>query len=145
MSHRGSLLVGHRSARARRRGVRSCLVIVAAAVLTSVTFAQPGDRSQFLDGLAPLAHPNFDIRAYKGDPAWQGHGAAAEYLAKYDTPAVALQDLAVSRVTGVAQLEAAYPGVKVENSPTTRSTRAGDGARTGIPHGPVQRSRPDAA
>jgi subtilisin-like proprotein convertase family protein len=106
----------------RHRAPQALFAFVLLAATTIVTFAQPGDRSPFLGGAPAPAHPNFDIRSYKADPAWEGKADAADYLAKHEAPAARLQDLAVSRVTGVALLEQAYPGVKVESNPATRGT-----------------------
>ena len=66
--------------RGRQPKLLPALVAFAAAVTTVVTFAQPGDRSAFLGGAAPLSHPNFDIRTYKEDPFWQDKADAADFV-----------------------------------------------------------------
>jgi Fungalysin metallopeptidase (M36)/Bacterial Ig domain/Calx-beta domain len=83
-------------------------------------FAQPGDRSRFIGGDEPVAHPNFDIRTYVDDPAWPAKADAAEYLRKFGAPELLAQDLAVTHVSGVARLEAEHPGVVIENNAATR-------------------------
>ena len=108
--------------RGRQPKLLPALVAFAAAVTTVVTFAQPGDRSAFLGGAAPLSHPNFDIRTYKEDPFWQDKADAAEYLVKHGVPAARQQDLAVDRVSGLARLELAHPGVAVDRNPALGTT-----------------------
>jgi subtilisin-like proprotein convertase family protein len=100
----------------------SAVLALGMAFVTVVTFAQPGDRSPFLGGEPAVSNPNFDIRTYKEDPAWEDKADAVDYLAKVRAPAARAGELAVARVTGVALLEAAYRGIRVEANPATRGT-----------------------
>ncbi|MCC7124471.1 MAG: M36 family metallopeptidase [Acidobacteria bacterium] len=105
-----------------RSSIVSALLLIVVAVATAATFAQSGAPSPFAGGAVALSPPNFDIRTYKLDAAWDNVAFPAEYLAKFTSARERAADLAVARITGVARLEAALPGVRVEANEGTRNT-----------------------
>ncbi len=105
-----------------RSPILSALLLIVVAAATAATFAQSGRPSPFVAGDVAVAHPNFDIRTYKLDAAWDNVAFPAEYLEKFASNRDRAADLAVARITGVARLEAALPGVRVEANEGTRNT-----------------------
>ena len=94
-------------------------LLIAAAVLVAVTTvlaaAQPGDRSVLMD--VPEAHPNFDIRTFKGDPRFANDTASAAYLARTQASSGVRAALAADRFAGQAALQRAFAGIVFEDSP----------------------------
>src|SRR5690606_34719725 len=98
----------------RLRGRRlsfAAIALAGASLITAATFAQhapPGAA-----GGAP--YPNFDIRTVKADDRFPNRDAAMAYLEAFVPAPAGVTDLAVERVAGVAALETAFRGIRIEN------------------------------
>ncbi len=104
-----------------RSSVRLGLRIIAMAAIAAAALltARPGAQ------LARTAAPeNFDIRQSKD-------AVAADYIRKYAVAPAGLAAFSVSRSAGVARLQAAVPGVDVEESPEIPTTTEIVSARPG--------------
>jgi hypothetical protein len=116
----------------RRKHTRvfSFLALLAAALTTVVTFAQPGDRSVLATPDSDV-HPNFDARLFKLDPRLAGDAALADFLSSIAPNADLAAGLAADRIAGVASLEARYKGIAIEQHAglgTTELVSAAPGA-----------------
>ncbi len=97
----------------RHRSLIAVAVLV--AVTTVLAAAQPGDRSVLMD--VPEAHPNFDIRTFKGDPRFANDTASAAYLARTQASSGVRAALAADRFAGQAALQRAFAGIVFEDNP----------------------------
>jgi len=102
--------------------VLSALVLVAAVAMTAATFAQPGDRSPLLIADIVDSNPNFDIRTFKQDPRFADNEAAAQYATRFAPAPGVSADLSADRIAGVAELEAAFKGVDIEENAALGTT-----------------------